>query len=201
MFSFKKSRNYWLRSNLVLLFLATLLLINKPYFSEKYGNPLFFLFVVTTELFLILLSFVYGFQTKKVRYSPRKRVFNKSNYTKGVAVFLCLSIFFGLALGRDIPYPSSLITISLAINTLAAIISLIAPSAVINHYESSIYEEPKGLINDLMRYFLVFTWGINYEVQIVLARLPFIFQRLIGVILAVLLFFGTFAVGVIFENS
>ncbi|TWN25806.1 hypothetical protein CHCC14527_0599 [Bacillus paralicheniformis] len=82
-----------------------------------------------------------------------------------------------------------------------AVISLIFPSWVIKQYEFSIYEESNGHINDLLRYFLFFAWTINYEVQIVLARLPFVLQRLLGVIFVAVLLWELTMIGLIFENN
>ncbi|WP_261382663.1 hypothetical protein [Bacillus paralicheniformis] len=199
-FSFKKSRFFWLRSNFILLLLTALLLMNKPYW-EKDANVMFFMFVFTAEFFLILLSLVYGFQTEKVILSQRKRAFNKSNFVHGIIVLIFLSIFFALALGEHMPFPSSLFYASILINVIMAVISLFFPSWVIKQYEFSIYEESNGLINDLLRYFLFFAWTINYEVQIVLARLPFVLQRLLGVIFIAVLLWELTMIGLIFENN
>lgn len=95
MFSFKKSRFLWLRSNFILLLLTALLLLNKPYW-EKDANVMFFMFVFTAELFIILLSLVYGFQTKKTVTRPPSRAIRKTNIPIGIFVFSIFSLFLDL---------------------------------------------------------------------------------------------------------
>ncbi|NPC91551.1 hypothetical protein HOO54_04640 [Bacillus sp. WMMC1349] len=130
MFSFKKSRYYWLRSNAVLILLVGLLFTNLPYWNKDDSGVSMFLFIFFAECFIILISFVYGFKTRKGYSSPRKRVFNKSNWVQGFLTFLLLIVFFSYALHGFIPVPSALLYISLSVNLVMAFYSLLAPSAV-----------------------------------------------------------------------
>ncbi|MCY7752091.1 hypothetical protein [Bacillus haynesii] len=195
MFSIKKSFFFWLRSNVVLLFFALLLLINKPYWNNNGSGTSVFLFVLIAECFLVLLSFVYGFNTKKIYISPRKKIFKKSNLIVGTTTFIALSLFLSFVLREHIPYPSALLYMSLTINFIMAIISLLFPNWVIKQYEFNIYEESSGWINDFLRYFLFIAWAINYEVQVVLARLPFLLQRLMGIVFIIVLVFSIASIG------
>ncbi|MDI3410515.1 hypothetical protein QKW52_09805 [Bacillus sonorensis] len=156
------------------------LLASLPYRNEDESGNSIFLFAFLSECFLILLSFVYGTKTKKQYTSPRKRILKKSNVTQGILVFLFISIFFSYALNGMVPFPSSLLYISLSVNLIMAIYSLIAPSWVIKIYEYNIYEAPNGWISDLLRYFLFFVWSVNYEVQVVLYLAPISVATVIG---------------------
>lgn len=197
MFSIKKSFFFWLRSNVVILLFTAFLLASLPYRNEDESGNSIFLFAFLSECFLILLSFVYGTKTKKQYTSPRKRILKKSNVTQGILVFLFISIFFSYALNGMVPFPSSLLYISLSVNLIMAIYSLIAPSWVIKIYEYNIYEAPNGWISDL-RYFLFFVWSVNYEVQVVLYRLPFLLQRLLGIIFIFVLIINIFLISSMF---
>ncbi|MBG9914724.1 hypothetical protein ABD67_07570 [Bacillus sonorensis] len=198
MFSIKKSFFFWLRSNVVILLFTAFLLASLPYRNEDESGNSIFLFAFLSECFLILLSFVYGTKTKKQYTSPRKRILKKSNVTQGILVFLFISIFFSYALNGMVPFPSSLLYISLSVNLIMAIYSLIAPSWVIKIYEYNIYEAPNGWISDLLRYFLFFVWSVNYEVQVVLYRLPFLLQRLLGIIFIFVLIINIFLISSMF---
>ncbi len=197
MFSIKKSFFFWLRSNVVILLFTAFLLASLPYRNEDESGNSIFLFAFLSECFLILLSFVYGTKTKKQYTSPRKRILKKSNVTQGILVFLFISIFFSYALNGMVPFPSSLLYISLSVNLIMAIYSLIAPSWVIKIYEYNIYEAPNGWISDLL-YFLFFVWSVNYEVQVVLYRLPFLLQRLLGIIFIFVLIINIFLISSMF---
>ena len=147
MFSFKKSRFFWLRSNVILILLTALLLLNKPYW-EKNANVMFFMFVCTAELFIILLALVYGFQTKKTIARPPSRAIRKTNIPIGIFVFSIFSLFFGFAMSGDIPYPNSALIIYLTINMVFAFVSLFVPTLIIKLYEVNVYDESNGLITD-----------------------------------------------------
>ncbi|MED1145238.1 hypothetical protein [Bacillus paralicheniformis] len=199
-FSFEKSRFLWLRSNFILLLLTALLLLNKPYW-EKDANVMFFMFVFTAELFIILLSLVYGFQTKKTVTRPPSRAIRKTNIPIGIFVFSIFSLFFGFAMSGDIPYPNSALIIYLTINMVFAFVSLFVPTLIIKLYETNVYDESNGLVTDFFRYVAILVSSLNYEVQIVLARLPFVLQRLMGVIFIAALLWELTMIGLIFENN
>ncbi|MCY7837150.1 hypothetical protein [Bacillus haynesii] len=190
MFSIKKSGIFWMRSNAILMLLVVLLLINIPYWNRDDSGISLFLFIFFAECFLVLLSLVYGFNTKKIYASPRKKIFKKSNLIVGTITVIAISLFLGFVLREHIPYPSALLYMSLTINFIMAIISLLFPNWVIKQYEFNIYEESSGWINDFLRYFLFIAWAINYEVQVVLARLPFLLQRLMGIVFIIVLVFS-----------
>ncbi|KAA0835478.1 hypothetical protein P9G44_05625 [Bacillus paralicheniformis] len=190
MFSIKKSGIFWMRSNAVFMLLVVLLLINIPYWNRDDSSISLFLFIFFAECFLVLLSLVYGFNTKKIYVSPRKKIFKKSNLIVGTITVIAISLFLSFVLREHIPYPSALLYMSLTINFIMAIISLLFPNWVIKQYEFNIYEESSGWINDFLRYFLFIAWAINYEVQVVLARLPFLLQRLMGIVFIIVLVFS-----------
>ncbi|OMI27041.1 hypothetical protein BTA31_12805 [Bacillus haynesii] len=201
MYSFRKSQLFWLRSNVVLLLFSSLLLINKPYWNNNGSGTSFFLFVFIAECFLIILALVYGFQTKKgnARQSLKTTLL-KSNIIVGVFVFSVFSLFFGFILSSSIPYPSSILIVYLIVNMIFAFASLLFPTVVIKLYESNVYDETKGLIPDFFRYVAILVSSLNYEVQKVLARLPFILQRILGIVFILVLICSIAGALSVFEN-
>lgn len=101
----------------------------------------------------------------------------------------------------DIPYPNSVLIIYLTINMVFAFVSLFVPTLIIKLYEVNVYDESNGLITDFFRYVAILVSSLNYEVQIVLARLPFVLQRLLGVIFIAVLLWELTMIGLIFENN
>ncbi|EWG08836.1 hypothetical protein [Cytobacillus firmus] len=92
-----------------------------------------------------------------------------------------LWILFSLFLtGIDVPIPSSFIALMIAANAIFAFFSIFVQTLVITLYEVNVFEEPKSILDYCFKYFAITTSGINYYVQTVLNRLPFILNKLVA---------------------
>ncbi|WP_071460739.1 hypothetical protein [Bacillus massilinigeriensis] len=92
-----------------------------------------------------------------------------------------LWVLFSLFLtGIDIPIPSSFIALMIAANAIFAFFSIFVQTLVITLYEVNVFEEPKNILSYCFKYIAITTSGINYYVQTVLSRLPFILNKLVA---------------------
>lgn len=71
-----------------------------------------------------------------------------------------------------------------------AFASLLFPTIVIKLYESNVYDE----------YVAILVSSLNYEVQKVLARLPFLLQRILGIVFILVLICSIAGALSVFEN-
>lgn len=119
------------------------------------------------------------------------------NLTAFAAVFLiwtCTSLFLT---GIDIPIPSSYIALMITANAVFAFFSIFAQKLVIILYEVNVYEKPKTLLDYCFKYIAIITSGVNYHIQNLLNRLPFILNKLASVfffLFLILTGFGLLAV-------
>lgn len=108
----------------------------------------------------------------------------------GVWTFIALSFK-----GINIPIPSSYIALMMMTNTIFAFFSIFVQRLVIVLYEVNVFEEPKSISGYFFKYIAIVTSGVNYYVQNVLSRLPFILNKLGSVLFFVLLFVTGLCVG------
>ncbi|KAF0821941.1 hypothetical protein V7200_07960 [Cytobacillus firmus] len=92
-----------------------------------------------------------------------------------------LWILFSLFLtGVDVPIPSSFIALMIAANAVFAFFSIFAQTLVITLYEVNVFKKPNGILDYCFKYFAITTSGINYYVQNLLNRIPFILNKLVA---------------------
>lgn len=121
------------------------------------------------------------------------------NLTAFAAVFLiwtCISLFLN---GIDIPIPSSYIALMITANAVFAFFSIFAQKLVIILYEVNVYEKPKTLLDYCFKYIAIITSGINYHIQNLLNRLPFILNKLASVFFFIFLIFIGFGLMAVFN--
>ncbi|WP_282142504.1 hypothetical protein [Cytobacillus oceanisediminis] len=121
------------------------------------------------------------------------------NLTAFAAVFLiwtCISLFLN---GIDIPIPSSYIALMITANAVFAFFSIFAQKLVITLYEVNVYEKPKTLLDYCFKYIAIITSGINYHIQNLLNRLPFILNKLASVFFFIFLIFTGFGLMAVFN--
>ncbi|MED2936393.1 hypothetical protein [Cytobacillus horneckiae] len=102
---------------------------------------------------------------------------------KIIGLLLAIGIFTGISAmltGIDIPLPSSYITVVFASNGVFAFFSIFTQRLVMALYETNVYEERSGFLNQAFKYIAIFTSGINYHVQKVLNRLPLFFNKFLA---------------------
>jgi len=124
------------------------------------------------------------------------------NMKKTVALVLAVGVWTLIALfftGIDIPLPSSYIAVSIMTNAIFAFCSIFLQRLVITLYEINVFEEPKSFLDFCFKYFAMITSGVNYYVQNVLNRLPFILNKLAAALFFVFLVITGFSMLSIFD--
>ncbi|MGG1629345.1 hypothetical protein [Rossellomorea sp. NRS-1567] len=103
---------------------------------------------------------------------------------KKIAGFILMFVVFTLIAcslyAINIPLPSSYIPLMIAANGVFAFCSIFAQRLVVVLYEVNVYEENDSLIGYFNKYTAIFTSGINYYIQNVLIRLPFLVNKLLA---------------------
>lgn len=90
-------------------------------------------------------------------------------------------------LGVDIPIPSSYIAMMIMINGIFAFFSIFIQRGVIVLYESNVFEEPESILDYAFKYFAILSSGINYYIQVLFRRMPFIINKLASVLFLIFL--------------
>lgn len=194
----KKMIQYWLRANLFLFFLVLMFFVNYRDWVEK-GYIGVVMIVSMSELLIIILSIVSAltFRTPP----PRKRI-SLSDWPIGLLV---LAMFYVLTQyvvikGENLPpNPSFLIAFLLLINSVIALFSLLFPTAIVYIHDGNVHAQEKTFSNSVFKYLALFMNGVNAEAQRTLLRLPFVFHRLLAVIVFVFMFLIAVTIGSIFE--
>ncbi|MCC5803453.1 hypothetical protein [Rossellomorea vietnamensis] len=98
-----------------------------------------------------------------------------------ILVFVVITLIACSLYGINIPLPSSYIPVMIAANGVFAFFSIFAQRLTIVLYEANVYEENDSLSSYFYKYVAVFTSGINYFVQSILSRLPFLVNKLLAI--------------------
>ena len=99
----------------------------------------------------------------------------------------CWTFIAYLFTGIDIPIPSSYISLMIITNAIFAFFSIFVQRLVIILYEVNVVEEPKSIGAFFFKYIAILTSGVNYYIQNVLNRLPFIINKLASILFFVFL--------------
>ena len=96
--------------------------------------------------------------------------------------------------GLDIPFPSTYLALMMTTNAIAAFIAIILQKATILIYEGNVRKEKNSIFDYVFSYIAIGFSGINYYVQKVLNRLPFLLNKLLAIIFFLILFFQLFMI-------
>lgn len=107
-------------------------------------------------------------------------------------------ISFSLS-GINIPLPSAYVPLMIAANCVFAFFSIFTQRLVIALYEVNVFEEKGSLVSYFYKYVAIFTSGINYHVQNVLNRLPFMINKLLALCFFITLMWIGFGIVGIFD--
>jgi hypothetical protein len=121
---------------------------------------------------------------------------------KMIGLVLAVGVWTFIALflkGIDIPIPSSFIALMITSNAVFAFFSIFVQHLVVTFYEVNVFEEPKSIPGFFFKYIAIITSGVNYYVQNVLNRLPFIMNKLASVLFFVFLVVAGFSMISIFN--
>jgi hypothetical protein len=125
-----------------------------------------------------------------------KAMKNFAAFVLAVGIWTVFAIFLT---GIDVPIPSSYIALLITSNVVFAFFSIFVQRLVITLYEVNVLEEPKSIPGFFFKYIAIITSGVNYYVQNVLNRLPFIVNKLASVLFFVFLVVAGFSMISIFN--
>jgi hypothetical protein len=107
----------------------------------------------------------------------------------GFAINVVIWTLLALPLLRvDIPIPSSCIAMVIMINGIFAFSSIFIQRGFIVLYENNVFEKPKSILDYTFKYFAILSSGINYYIQVLFRRLPFIVNKLASILFLIFLF-------------
>lgn len=98
-----------------------------------------------------------------------------------ILVFVVFTLIACSLYGINVPLPSSYIPLMIASNGVFAFCSIFAQRLIIVLYEVNVFEGKDSLIGYFNKYTAIFTSGINYYIQNVLNRLPFLVNKLLAI--------------------
>ncbi|WP_061810547.1 hypothetical protein [Rossellomorea vietnamensis] len=106
---------------------------------------------------------------------------SKKKITGFILVFMVFTLIACSLYGINIPLPSSYIPLVIAANGVFAFCSIFAQRLIIALYEVNVFEGKDSLVGYFNKYTAIFTSGINYYIQIVLNRLPFLMNKILAI--------------------
>lgn len=110
-------------------------------------------------------------------------------------IFLSYTIGYGI----NTPFPSIVLVIMYMFNMVFAFFSIFVQTAVIYLYIANVYVQPTTTLDYTFKYFAIFSSGMNYFMQTVFNRFPFILNKLAAIILFIYVFIGFLVIGSVFE--
>ncbi|KAB7672565.1 hypothetical protein [Bacillus sp. B1-b2] len=108
-----------------------------------------------------------------------------------IVIITLISLVFT---GLDIPFPSTYLALIMTSNAIAAFIAIILQKATIVIYEGHVRKEKTSIFDYVFSYIAIGFSGINYYVQTVLNRLPFVLNKLLAIFFFLILFFQLFMI-------
>ncbi|MBM7604838.1 hypothetical protein JOC75_002842 [Metabacillus crassostreae] len=112
-----------------------------------------------------------------------------------IVVMTLMSFVF---MGLDIPFPSTYLALMITTNAIVAFISIILQKATIVIYEGNVNKEKNSISDYVFSYIAIGFSGINYYVQKVLNRLPFLLNKLLAITFFLIIFFQLFMIADIY---
>ncbi|GMO00879.1 hypothetical protein PthstB1num2_29190 [Parageobacillus thermoglucosidasius] len=202
-FSMKRGAAFFLESNLFVLLLLAILLINKNDWDED-GSIIVFIFISGFELLFMLLFIPACFFYEPVRIKRIiQSIFKKreKNEWIGMALAFCVITLFSLGFIFDIPYPSIYLPIWLTVCWVCAFVSIFIQRVVIAYYYSNanIENNQESISNYFFKYVTLFIMGFNHYIQLLLSKMPFLLNKLFAIFAFLLLFAQFFIVLMIYD--
>jgi hypothetical protein len=106
---------------------------------------------------------------------------SKNKIVGSILVLLVFTLIACSLYGINIPLPSSYIPLMIAANGVFAFCSIFAQRLIIALYEVNVFEGKDSLVGYFNKYTAIFTSGLNYYIQNVLNRLPFLVNKLLAI--------------------
>lgn len=199
--SFRRGFSVFKRANLLLLAIIIVFCININSWDTIGG---FLLFLLPSEIFILLLSIASCFATKSrieaPVNSPEKSEKDKTEKMLGLGISIAiLSLMSLVFLGVNVPFPSTFIMFIVSTNWMIALFSLVFHPLAIVHYKANMDTKPKSKVDNVFKYITIFIFGLNYHVQVTLDRVPLLINKVVAILFVLLLFSHVFAIPLIFN--
>ncbi|WP_202614149.1 hypothetical protein [Parageobacillus thermoglucosidasius] len=187
----KRGAAFFLESNLFVLLLLAILLINKNHWDED-GSIIVFIFISGFELLFMLLFVPACFFYEPVGINRIiQSIFQKreKNEWIGMALAFCVITLFSLGF-IFLPYPSNYLPLWLTVCWVCAFVSIFIQRVVIVYYYSNanIENNQKSISNYFFKYVTYFIMGFNHYIQLLLSKMPFLLNKLFAIFAFLLLF-------------
>lgn len=145
-------------------------------------------------IFAICTSILASYKPeKKNKYIDIKR-FTKKEILGLVIAFVVTSLLSLVFTLIEIRYPGSIVMLIFSGNFFMSFFSILFHRVAIYLYESSVYDRSESIKEYTFKYLNIITFGINYEVQKILARYPLILKIPISIIFFLFLLWQFFTV-------
>jgi succinate dehydrogenase hydrophobic anchor subunit len=196
-FSIKRGAAFFLESNLFVLLILFILLINKNYWNED-GSTIVFIFISGFELFFMLLFVPACFFYEPVSIKRIiQSIFQKreKNEWIGMALAFCVITLFSLGF-IFMPYPSNYLPLWLTVCWICAFVSIFIQRVVIAYYYShaNIENNQESISNYFFKYVTLFIMGFNHYIQLLLSKMPFSLNKLFAILTFLVLFLQSFVI-------
>jgi hypothetical protein len=191
-FSIKRGAAFFLESNLFVLLILAILLINKNDWDED-GSTMTFVFISGFELLFMSLFVPACFFYEPIRIKRIiQSIFQKreKNEWIGMALAFCVMTLISLAFIFDMPYPSIYLPIWLTVCWVCAFVSIFIQRFVIAYYyfNVNVENDQKSIFNYFFKYLALFIMGFNHYIQLLLSKMPFLLNKLFAIFAFLLLF-------------
>ena len=187
----KRGAAFFLESNLFVLLILAILLINKNHWDED-GSTMVIAFVSVFELLFMLLFVPACFFYEPVGINRIiQSIFQKreKNEWIGMALAFCVITLFSLGF-IFLPYPSNYLPLWLTVCWVCAFVSIFIQRVVIVYYYSNanIENNQKSISNYFFKYVTYFIMGFNHYIQLLLSKMPFLLNKLFAIFAFLLLY-------------
>ncbi|MBU5465668.1 hypothetical protein KQI49_02350 [Virgibacillus sp. MSJ-26] len=156
--------------------------------------------ILPAELFLILVSIVTW--KKKTIYKKEKvfnRPFSKNEWIGLVIGVVFLSTFSLIFLGAGVPFPATLVILSLMASFPLGLYSILFAPLVIVNYEANVYDNSETIMGYFFKYFYIVFFGLTYHVHCTLLKMPFLVNKLFAILYTGLVVWEAFMIILYFD--
>ncbi|AEH48369.1 hypothetical protein [Parageobacillus thermoglucosidasius] len=187
----KRGAAFFLESNLFVLLILAILLINKNDWDED-GSTMVIAFISGFELLFMSLFVPACFFYEPVGIKRIiQSIFKKREKNEWIGMALAFSVITLFSLGFIfMPYPSNYLPLWLTVCWICAFVSIFIQRVVIVYYYSNanIENNQKSISNYFFKYVTYFIMGFNHYIQLLLSKMPFLLNKLFAIFAFLLLF-------------
>lgn len=187
-FSIKSGWSIFVKNVLILTVMILLFLISG---GSLIGS---IIFAGSYLIFVFFISLLACFKPEK-----RNKYFDIKQFTRketiGLIIALVITSFLSLIFTFiDIRYPGSIVMMMFSGNFVMSLYSILFRRIAIILYESSVYDRTESIKEYTFKYLDILMFGINYEVQKIIDRFPFIIKIPVSMLFFLFLLWQFFTV-------